>query len=287
MNAQPYRSAVAAVAPQSMDARISTINEREFASIRTWLYDTTGINLSEQKKALVMGRLASRLRHHQLASYGDYFNLLKSGRHASELQIAIDLLTTNETHFFREPKHFDFLRERILPDHPARRAIRVWSAASSSGEEPYSIAMTLAAVLKEAPWEVFATDLSSRMLARATTGHYSMARAETIPRAYLTACCLKGVGPQDGTFVVAPFIRGRVHFSQVNLNRELPPIGEFDVIFLRNVMIYFDLPTKRQVVARVLSHLRPQGYLLVGHSESLNGVSDAVRSVAPSIYRKA
>jgi chemotaxis protein methyltransferase CheR len=272
------------------DVRVNPITEREFNAIRTWLYDTAGINLSEQKKALVMGRLASRLRHYRVAGYGDYFELLKSGRHEAELQIAMDLLTTNETHFFREPKHFDFLKSTILPRRQARRVFRAWSAASSSGEEPYSIAMTLAAVMgleqTTAPWEVVATDLSSRVLARAAGGHYAMARAESIPREYLRAYCLKGVGAQDGTFLVDPRLKNRVRFSQINLNRALPSLGEFDVIFLRNVMIYFDVPTKRQVVARVLSCLRAGGYLLIGHSESLNGVTDAVKSIAPSIYLK-
>jgi chemotaxis protein methyltransferase CheR len=285
--ASPSHSSPAVTRPApAHGARVPTISDREFEAIRTWIYDAAGINLSAQKKALVMGRLASRLRHFQLDSYGEYFTLLKSGRHKAEPQIAIDLLTTNETHFFREPKHFDFLRNTVLPQHSGRRQFRVWSAASSSGEEPYSIAMTLAAVLGDAPWEVFASDLSSRVLARAASGHYAMARAESIPRAYLTAHCLKGIGAQEGTFVVVPNIRNRVNFSQVNLNRELPAIGEFDVVFLRNVMIYFDVPTKRQVVGRILSCLRPGGYLLIGHSESLNGVVDTVKSIAPSIYLK-
>jgi chemotaxis protein methyltransferase CheR len=278
----------------AMNARATVISDRDFNAIRIWLYETAGINLSAQKKALVMGRLASRLRHYQITSYGDYFNLLKSAQHQSELQIAIDLLTTNETHFFREPRHFDFLRNTVLPQHTAQRArhpFRAWSAASSSGEEPYSIAMSIASVLGSeahaAPWEVFATDLSSRVLARATSGHYAMARADSIPRDYLRAHCLKGVGAQDGTFLIAPHIKSRVRFSQVNLNRALPALGEFDVIFLRNVMIYFDVPTKRDVVSRVLSCLRPGGYLLTGHSESLNGVTDAVKSVSPSIYLKS
>lgn len=273
---------------------ISVINERDFNAIRTWLYETAGIHLSAQKKPLVMGRLAPRLRHHQLASYGDYFNLLKSAAHETEWQIAVDLLTTNETHFFREPRHFDFLRDKILPEHRAQRVrhpFRVWSAARSSGEEPYNIAMTIASALgweaAAPPWEVAATDLSSRVLARATSGHYAMARADSIPREHLRAHCLKGVGAQDGTFMIAPHIKSRVRFSQVNLNRHLPALGEFDVIFLRNVMIYFDMPTKRDVVGRVLTCLRPGGYLLTGHAESLNGVSDAVKSISPSIYMKS
>lgn len=262
------------------------ITDQEFQEIKDWIYRTAGINLSNQKKALVMGRLAPRLRHYQSSGYGEYFRLLQGGVHPAELQIAIDLLTTNETHFFREPKHFDFLREKILPGHPAGRMLRVWSAASSSGEEPYSIAMTLAAALGKTPWEILGSDLSSRVLERARTGHYSMERAKTIPRPHLLGYCLKGVGSQEGTFLIEPRLRERVQFRQINLVDALPQIGEFEVIFLRNVLIYFDVPTKREVVAHILRHLRPGGYLFVGHSESLNGVIDGLATLVPSVYRK-
>lgn len=276
---QPWRSGVAS-------AGTPPINERDFQAIRTWIHRLAGIHLSNQKKALVVGRLASRLHHHQLTSYGEYFRLLESGLHPAEVQIAIDRLTTNETHFFREPKHFDFLRDKILRGGLMRSPFRAWSAASSTGEEPYSIAMTLAAALGEAPWEVVASDLSSRVLERARAGHYSLARAKSIPRPMLQAYCLKGVGAQEGTFLVEPRLRSRVRFAQINLLGAIRSIGAFDVIFLRNVMIYFDLSTKREVVASMLRHLRPKGYLIVGHSESLNGVSNAVDIVVPSIYRK-
>src|SRR5260221_1331052 len=169
-------------APALHAMRHEQISEREFHAIRTWIREAAGITLSEQKKALIVGRLASRLRHYGLEGYGQYFGLLQSGATPAELQVAVDLLTTNETDFFREPKHFDFLREKILAGRQAGRAFRAWSAASSTGEEPYSIAMTLADSLGEAPWEVVASDLSSRVLARAETGHYAIARAKTIPR---------------------------------------------------------------------------------------------------------
>ena len=267
--------------------RPAQIGEREFQAIREWIRRAAGISLSEQKKALVVGRLASRLRHYGLESYGRYLELVQSGTQPDEAQIAVDLLTTNETHFFREPKHFEFLRERILAGHPAGRPFRVWSAASSSGEEPYSIAMTLAESLGEAPWEVVASDLSSRVLARAQTGHYAMARAKTIPRHLLSKYCLRGIGAQEGTFLVDPSLRGRIRFMQLNLIGALPQqLREFDVIFLRNVMIYFDAATKREVTARLLPHLVQGGHIIVGHSESLNGLSDALAGVQPSIYRK-
>lgn len=268
------------------DSYTIKINGAEFRQLKTWIYDAAGIYLSEHKQALVMGRLAQRLRHYQLASYGEYFHLLTGGNFSTEAQIAVDLLTTNETHFFREPKHFDFLRQHIIPAHSPGKSLRVWSAASSSGEEPYSIAMTLAATMGERQWEVLASDLSSRILDRAKTGHYAMTRAESIPREYLTAYCLKGIDQYEGTFLVDPKIRNRIQFMQINLNNSLPQLGEFDVIFLRNVMIYFDLPTKRQVVSRLLKHLCRNGYLLIGHSESLNDVSNEVKPVMPAVYRK-
>jgi chemotaxis protein methyltransferase CheR len=274
------------VRPQAIGDGIKPISPQEFSQIRAWIYDIAGISLSDHKHALVMGRLAPRLRHYQLSSYGEYFRALSCGRFPDETQIAVDLLTTNETHFFREPKHFDFLRKQILAVHPQGKPMRVWSAASSSGEEPYSIAMTLAAALGERPWEVLASDLNSRVLDRARSGHYSMARAKTIPREYLLAYCLKGVGSRDGTFLIDPRIRNRVQFMQINLNNSLPQIGEFDVIFLRNIMIYFDMRAKRQVATRVLAHLRSGGHLVIGHSESLNGVTDNVKPVVVSVYRK-
>jgi len=273
-------------AARSSFALPAPIEERAFQDIRAWIREVAGINLSNQKRALVVGRLSARLKHHGLASYAEYFRLLTSGREPAEVQIAIDRLTTNETQFFREPRHFDFLRERILPLRSTRHVFRAWSAAASSGEEPYSIAMILAASLGDAAWELVASDLSARVLERARSGHYALARATSIPRPLLEAYCLKGIGTQAGTLLIEPRLRSRVRFEQINLIEPLPRIGVFDVIFIRNVMIYFDMPTKRDVVARVLRQLRPDGYLIVGHSETLNGVTEALEPVVPSIYRR-
>jgi chemotaxis protein methyltransferase CheR len=265
---------------------VFAISMEEFRRFKAWIHGIAGINLADHKHALVTSRLAPRLRHYQLADYGQYFRLLTSGEAPGEAQIAVDLLTTNETHFFREPGHFDFLHRTIAATHDAARPLRVWSAASSSGEEPYSIAMTLAAAMGQHAWEVLASDLSSRVLERAKTGHYAMKRAASIPREYLHDYCLKGIGERDGTFLVDPAIRDRIRFLQINLNEDLPRVGEFDAIFLRNVMIYFDQATKRRVVSRLVGHLRRGGYLLIGHAESLNGVSDELECVTVSIYRK-
>lgn len=262
------------------------LQENEFTQFRDLIYRIAGISMSSAKKPLVSSRLAKRLRHHGLASYGDYFQMITDTSGKSELQMAVDLLTTNETHFFRESKHFDFLRQRILPAQKAGKSLRIWSAACSSGEEPYSIAMLLDEVMGEAPWEIVASDLSVRILEKARTGLYSLERMLEIPQHYLSNYCLKGVGSQTGTLLIERKLRERVQFMQHNLTEAPPKLGEFDVIFLRNVMIYFDLDTKRQVVSRLLSLLRPGGYFLVGHSETLNGISKDVQQVQPAVYRK-
>lgn len=262
------------------------ITDVEFRKFKTWIYDAAGINLSDHKKILVMGRLVSRMRHYKLEKYGDYFDLLTGDKHPSELQIAIDLLTTNETYFFREPKHFDFLQNEILKNHNPNRQMRIWSAASSTGEEAYSLAMVLQEKLRNDLWEITASDLSSRVLQRARSGHYSLERARHIPDKYLKKYCLKGVKEHDGTFLINPSLRKRVNFMQINLNENLPDIGQFDVIVIRNVMIYFNHETKSQVISRLIPLLKKGGYLFIGHSESLNGITDKVQAIQPAIYRK-
>jgi chemotaxis protein methyltransferase CheR len=263
------------------------ITDQEFAQFQRFIFDAAGISLSTSKKALVSGRLAKRVHQHRLNNYAEYLALLGSGSAPAEVQTAIDLLTTNETYFFREPKHFDVLREAALRARQAGRPLRAWSAACSSGEEAYSMAMVLADTMgDEAGWEVLGTDISSRVLQRARAGHYVLERTRHIPQAYLKRFCLRGIDAQEGTLLVERPLRQRVQFLQANLNTRLPQIGSFDVIFLRNVMIYFNAETKRQVVARVLAQLKPGGLFCIGHSESLHDITDAVQQVSPAVYRK-
>ncbi len=264
----------------------TTISDQEFSQFQKLIHQLAGIHLSREKKAMVCGRLAKRLEQHGLDTYGEYFQLLTAASNAAELQVAVDLLTTNETYFFREPKHFTFLRDKALPAHKPGRAFRVWSAASSSGEEAYSVAMLLADHFGDAPWEVVGSDISSRVLDKARSGHYPLERTDGISREHLSRYCLKGVGPQHGTLLIERKLRERVNFLQVNLSKDLPALGEFDLIMLRNVMIYFNLDTKRQVVQRILPLLRYGGHFLIGHSETLNGVADGLRMLSPSIYQK-
>jgi chemotaxis protein methyltransferase CheR len=262
------------------------LQDEEFIKFSELIYRIAGISMAPSKKPLVSSRLAKRLKHHDLNSYGDYFRFITSPHGKDELQITVDMLTTNETHFFREPKHFDFLRQRIIPERRQDVAFRVWSAACSSGEEPYSVAMVLDDLLANQPWEILASDISTRIVDKARNGIYPMERLPEIPKPYLSRYCLKGVGDYDGTLLIEKSLRERVRFMLHNLTEMPPQLGEFDVIFLRNVMIYFDQDTKQKVVSRLLPLLRPGGYFLIGHSESLNGVTDAVKPVAPAIYRK-
>lgn len=263
-----------------------SLSEKEFAHFQRFIFDAAGISLSHAKKQMVCGRLGRRLQHHRLASYTEYFNLLQSGRMPAEVQIAVDLLTTNETHLFREPQHFNLLRTLAIRGRESGRPFRVWSAACSSGEEPYSIAMVLDDCLPEGGWEVVGSDISMRMLEKARAGHYPMERARHVPDGYLRRYCLRGVASQTGTLLVRRDMRQRVFFRQINLNQPLPKIGPFDVIFLRNVMIYFNNETKKQILARVAEQLRAGGYLLTGHSESLNGCGDGWLVEAPAVYRR-
>ena len=263
---------------------MSTLTDQEFSQIRQLLHEITGIHLSEAKKPLVLGRLSKRLRKYELESYGDYLRLIQ--KDATERQVAIDLLTTNETHFFREPKHFDFLTREVLPHVHPGAPFRVWSAACSTGEEPYSIAMVLAESLGAQSWEILATDISTRVLKQAETGQYPIERAKEIPEAYLKKFCKKGIRSQEGTFLIDRELRDRIHFKQLNLNASLPKQSPFDVIFLRNVMIYFNPETKRRIVGNLVQQLRPNGYMMIGHSESLNGISEDLSAVQPATYRK-
>lgn len=268
-----------------MHEGLLSLSDREFSLFQRLIFERAGISMGPAKRALIAGRLTKRLKALGLGSFADYHAYLTQRGNEGELQQAVDLLTTNETYFFREPKHFDFLREQILPKANTTRPLRIWSAACSSGEEVYALAMVLAEHHAGA-WEILGSDISQRVLAQARSAHYPIDRAEDIAPALLKKYCLKGIGAQQGSFLVDKPLRSKVRFESINLNEPLPRVGEFDVIFLRNVMIYFDMATKREVVERLVAQLRPGGYFIVSHSESLNGVTETLRVVSPSIYRK-
>lgn len=263
-----------------------SITEVEYNKIRHFLYSTVGIQLGANKQSLVTSRLQKRLRHYQLDNFTDYLTLLEEGEDSNELQIFINLLTTNETFFFREIKHFDFLRQTIFPNYKGHHPFRIWSAASSSGEEPYSIAMELAEYFQTRAWELLGSDVSTKMLSKAAKGHYSVERTDGIPTYYLKKYCLKGKGPYQGTLLIDTNLRERVEFRQINLIEPLPDIGRFDVVFLRNILIYFDADKKKVILDKIFNVINPGGYLFIGHTESIKLLNEKFEYIAPAIYRK-
>ena len=262
------------------------ITDNEFNAFREFIYEHAGIKLSDEKHTLVTSRLSKRLRHFELDTFQEYFDLMVASPADGERQMAIDLLTTNETYFFREYKHFEYLEKEILANWKGGKPFNVWSAASSSGEEAYSIAMLLDDKLGTRPWEIFGSDISSRVLKKAQTGHYAQSRIDGIPKAYLKKYCLKGKGQHEGTLLIDKRLRQKVSFSPVNLKKPFENIGLFEVIFLRNVLIYFDMETKSKIIKQLVGQLQPGGYLIIGHSESLKGIHDGLVTVAPTVYQK-
>lgn len=259
--------------------------DKEFEQISRWVYLAAGIRLTDSKKALVSSRLSGRLRELQLISFQQYIDMITNAKHplsATERQNAINLLTTNETFFFREIAHFDFIREVVLPLKSGRK-MRCWSAASSTGEEAYSLAMTLAQHHNGA-WEIVGTDINEEVVTKARSAIYPMLRADNIPKAQLHQFCLKGTGSKAGTFKIAKELRRNVSFRQANLQQLPPDLGQFDLVFLRNVMIYFDVASKERVIANVQRQMKPGSYLLIGHAESLNGIANQLTLIRPSIY---
>jgi chemotaxis protein methyltransferase CheR len=277
------------------DSTVS-LSDAEFALFQVFIHREIGILLADAKKALVVARLSGRLRATGLSSFGKYY------RHAmadpAERLRLIDCITTNETHFFREPQHFEVLAKRLLPEWQAMaaagqrsRRIRVWSAGCSTGEEPYSLAMTLLYHFhREVDWsiDITATDISTRVLERAAEGIWSIDVAEKIPLLYLKAFMLRGTGIQEGKMKAGSEIRRVVRFTRLNLNDEhyaLP--GRFDLIFCRNVLIYFRGETKRRILDRLIGHLAPGGCLFLGHAESLIHRTDHLEILIPTVYRLA
>ncbi|MBB2946956.1 chemotaxis protein methyltransferase CheR [Actinoplanes lutulentus] len=262
-----------------------TISRADFDYITGVLHEHTGISLAPGKEALVSSRLDKRVRALGLAGFSDYVRLLRDHRDERELRQLVDLLTTNETFFFREPRHFEYLRREVLPKRAAGRTFRLWSAASSTGEEAYTAAMVLADTLPGGTWEIVGTDISTRVVEGARTGLYPIAAAEKIPRQMLRRFCLKGRDEYEGLMTVNRELRSKVRFHCRNLIQDFSGLGRFDVIMLRNVMIYFDVETKKSLIPRLQDMLVPGGHLIIGSSESLNAIPSKLRMVEPSIYR--
>lgn len=265
---------------------LPTLPEKDFIHFKHFIYEVSGIHLSDAKRSLVAGRLSGRLRTLQLSSYAEYFAFATSKKNIDERTYLIDALTTNETYFFREPEHFAFL-SKLLQEHKSKSSWRIWSGASSSGEEIYTIAMVMADELGfDGDWNITGTDLNTKVLKMATAGHYPLERNQGISKTQLQRYCLKGIDSQQGTFLIDPALRRHTQFSQQNLIENCSRLGLFDVIFLRNVMIYFDTASKQKVLNNVLRQLKLGGYFIISHTESLMNTQHPLTQVGPSIYRK-
>jgi chemotaxis protein methyltransferase CheR len=267
---------------------MTPLSRPAFDAVTRLFHRVSGIRLSEAKQALVTGRLqrlAQEAGESSLEAYVD--RVLQPNAPAEEMTRLIDRLTTNETYFFREPQHFNDLADRLQRHQQSGldREFVVWSAASSSGEEAFSAAMLLADQLGlRRPWRVIGTDLSTAMVAAAGRGLFPLDRGHLIPPDYLKRFCLKGRDEFEGQLLISRPLRDRVRFLPANLMRPLPDLPEFDVIFLRNVLIYFEQDAKAEIVRRVLERLRPDGVLYTGHAESIANLGLPLRTVATATH---
>jgi chemotaxis protein methyltransferase CheR len=270
-------------------ATTSGLSAGLFAAVQDFAYRKAGMDLQEGKQEMVAARLWRRARVLGFATLEAYFEAVRRDR-TGELEADIlDALATNHTSFFREPAHFAFLRREIVPRLKMRRQFTIWSAASSSGEEAYSIAVTLVEEIGPAAYgqaRVRASDISTKVLRQARAGIYPADRFAQWSLDWRRRYLLRGKGEEAGRFRFRPELRRMLEFERVNLMTPLGPEGPYPLIFLRNVMIYFDRPTQERVVAAMTAKLEPGGYLFIGHSESLNGVEHGLEPVQAAIYRK-
>lgn len=260
------------------------LTEKEFEKFRNLIHKVTGIHMRKEKSTLIESRLAKRLRHFGIKTYSEYYDRLQND--AFELQIFIDTITTNETSFFREPHHFEFLKT-VLSKRTS--SLRIWSAACSIGAEAYSAAMVCDEVLgpKKIGWDILCSDINVDVIEQAKKGLYPNKFIPQISDRYLKQHCLKGFGTQEGNFLIEDHLKEHLSFKRLNLMEAVgKEVGEFDVIFLRNMLIYFNNPERKYIVENVVSRLKKGGYLLIGHSETLFNITNCVKQVKPTIYIK-
>jgi chemotaxis protein methyltransferase CheR len=270
------------------------LKDVEYERISRLVYEQCGINLHEGKKELVKARLSKRLKEGNFASFGEYYRYVMTDEGTAELISMIDSLSTNLTYFFREDDHFNKLRNIIgLMTKTSKREgqsqkLQIWSAGCSTGEEPYSLAITILECLNGLSWDVkiTATDISTKVLRTANKGIFGKERLNNVPPAFLKKYFQMGFGTNDGQFRIKKNIRDLIQFSRFNLMDTPPHNYRFDIIFCRNVMIYFDKATQEALVNRFHQCLNKEGHLFIGHSESLTGLSQKFKYVEPSIYRK-
>jgi len=262
-----------------------TLLKNEFHAFQKLIFKEAGINLNDKKMLLVQSRLLKRIMHYKFSSYADYLRLVQiSPVECSEM---VNLLTTNETYFFREIEHYEFLQKNIINNHPYKQKFRVWSAASSVGAEAYSTAMLLDQFMARADWEIYGTDINSEVVKKARIGLFPESWINKIPIELRLLYCLKGKGTYKGKFLIDRSLIENMRFAVGNLLAPDKSIGKFNLIFLRNVLIYFDDETKQRVLDNVAQHLLPGGYLFISHTENLNMLNSLkLEQIQSAIYRK-
>ena len=269
--------------------RAPALSPSEFEKISNLAYQHCGVDLRKNKHALVEARIGKKLRELGISSFQLYFEHVQADTTGHALTSMVDVLTTNHTSFFREPRHFDLLAKTIFPTLQHQSQIHLWSAACSSGEEPYTIAMSLLETSREQALRkvrILASDISTRVLEKARKAIYPADPCSAIPAPLLQRYMLKGHNAAADTFRFKPEVRNLVEFLHLNLMNPLPQDYRCSVIFCRNIMIYFDQPTQQNLVHRLTQHLDDGGYLFIGHSESLNSIKHSLDYVAPATYRK-
>ena len=277
----------------SLGLKYHQLTDAQFQQFSALVYEKTGIYLKPEKKELLNARLGKRLRALGLDSFKGYYEYLMRDTGGEELVQMINVVSTNFTSFFRENSHFDLVAGRVLPEMTAskrrNREITLWSSACSSGEEPYTLAMVVADYLERHPdwnYRILATDISTKVLAQAERGVYANDRITKVPPAFLKRYFQKGVGSASGYVKVKDVLRSHIAFSRFNLMHEFPWREELDVIFCRNVMIYFNRQTQQELVAKFYRALVPGGFLFIGHSESITGLAHEFVQVDATAYRK-
>lgn len=256
----------------------------EFQQLQTLVHQSCGVVITDDKRALIAARLNQRLRHHRLDTYRDYLQLLEQPHYQAERSLAIDLLVAKETYFFREHRHFEYLGQ-WLANHQG--PVRLWSAACSSGEEAYSLAMVASEHAATDHWEVLASDVSTRMLSLAQAGIYDIAQARYFPEGWLERHGLCGIGQMVGRLRMSACLRQRLTLKTINLIHPLPDdLGHFHAIFLRNLLMYVDSEHKPSLLKDIVARLHPGGLLFIGHAESIHELALPLRPILPSVFER-
>jgi chemotaxis protein methyltransferase CheR len=267
------------------------LKDEDFLHFKKVIFQETGIKLSEMKKALVQSRLLKRLRELRLDDYSEYSRYLNE-HYKDEVINLINCITTNKTDFFREPVHFDILKSRVLPEFDSKKkdSLKVWSAGCSTGEEPYTLAITILEYYRGRSMpdvKILATDIDTQVLAKGSAGIYREESVDPMEESLLKRYFLQGKGENEGSFRANDTLKSIIYFRRLNLQQDTYPMkGRFDVIFCRNVIIYFDYDTRKELMEKFHRYLHDDGYLFLGHSETLSGLTDRFQYLGNTVYRK-